>query len=181
MEFKYLIYIAIVIGWIVTQWRKKASQPPPSSDSDTVDQPSKGKPMTFEELLREIQESKKPAEVTKPAYSPPPVLPSKPAQPEIVDYDDDIEEEEKDYETQPVNRDERTYQVYEQAKQLAFNRPSLEETVKLEDTEVKFGHFKGYETLERQPLAAAQVIGDLHDPENLKRAFVMSEVLKTKF
>lgn len=181
MELKYLIYIAIVIGWIVTQWRKKASPESPPSESEGPDQPTTGRPKTFEELLREIQQAKNPA----PAPKPVPKTASLPPRPqpvpaEVVDYDDDLQDEEQDYETQPVNRDERTYQVYEQAKQLAFNRPSLEETVKLEDTEVKFGHFKGYEAQERRSVAV-DVLSDLRNPESFKRAFIVSEVLKTKF
>jgi hypothetical protein len=131
--------------------------------------------MTFEELLREIQSSKTP-ETPKQIQ---PARPIQPAKPYEVDYDDDLEEEAKDLETIPTN-DSRSYEVYENAKKQAFSRPSLEETMKLEDTIVRYDHFKGYDEAPKNTIAN-DIIRDFKDPEGFKRAFIMSEILKPKF
>ena len=103
--------------------------------------------------------------------------------PEVVDYDENLGEEEQDLEdTTPSYRrdEEQIYKVYEEAKSQAFNRPSLEETVKLEDTIVRFKQFKGYEKEGRNNVLH-EYLQELRDPNGLKKAFVLSEVLKPKF
>ena len=107
--------------------------------------------------------------------------PSKPSsKPAYVDYDDDLEDEEKDLETVSYNRDDKVREVYEQAKKQAFERPSLEETLKLKDTEVKFGRFKAFEA-ENQRNLLEEFTRDFQDPEGLNKAFVMSEILNRRF
>ena len=132
--------------------------------------------MTFEELLREIQASKNPPQppapvVTKTEY--------KPVKPLVVDYDDDIEQEEKDLETIPAD-DNRSFELYEKAKREAFQRPSLEETMKLQDTVMKYSHFKEYDESAKRSVAK-EVLQDFQDPEGFRKAFIMSEILKRKF
>ena len=98
------------------------------------------KVLTFEELLKEITESK-----TQPKPAPP--------EAEYVDYDDEIEEEiqEKDEikDLEDVDYDYKKDKVvveYEQAKQQAFLRPSLEETLNIKDIDTRFEKFKVFES-----------------------------------
>ena len=52
--------------------------------------------------------------------------------------------------------------------------------MKLEDTVVKFGQFKGYQQDTKVNVAAAYV-KDLQDPEGFRKAFILSEILNRKF
>jgi len=70
--------------------------------------------------------------------------------------------------------------LYEKAKQEAFNRASLEETMKIEDTVVRFGQFKGYQQ-DKEVNVLAEYVKDLQDPAGFKKAFILSEVLNRKF
>jgi len=175
MDIQFWIWLIIVVATLLSRAMKKSAQkpqPPPRTDSGHDHSPD-NKPMTFEDLLREIQASKTP---------PQPVATRelrKPVKSYDVDYDDDIEEEEKSYETIPRN-DNQSYEVYEKAKQEAFYRPSLEETMKLEDTVMKYSHFKGYEETSQRSLTN-EILQDFRDPEGFKKAFIMSEILKRKF
>jgi hypothetical protein len=125
---------------------------------------SPSRPLTFEELLQEITTGK-----------------TQQQQP-VVDYDDDLEDEEKDLED--VNYDYRKhdniYSEYEEAKKQAFNHPSLEETMKVEDTDTSFGRFKVFEQDAKQNLLN-EYLADFRDPQGLKKAVVMSEILQRKF
>ncbi|HTF16559.1 MAG TPA: hypothetical protein VK658_00730 [Chryseolinea sp.] len=132
-------------------------------------EPSKQPPkaMTFEELMREIMEAK----TTPPQRQEP-----------VVDYDDQIGEEERDLED--VNFDNRkdseVVATYEQAKKDAFYRPSLEETMKVGDTVMSFGKFKEFER-KKKSNPAEQFLNEFGDMEKLRKAIVMSEILKPKF
>src|SRR5688572_28692178 len=138
MEFKIIFWIIIGIIYLITRARKKAAQQPTIDprNFDQSENPNRipGKPVTFEDLLREIQSAKAPVE---PKPEPKPYYEA-PSYPKYEDYDDNLEDEEKSLEE--VNYDQRKtdniYDVYEKAKQAAFQRPSLEETMKVEDTVV---------------------------------------------
>lgn len=99
-----------------------------------------------------------------------------------MDYDDDLPEEKKDLEEEEFDyrKDDKIYKAYEDAKTLAFNRPSLEETVKLEDTVVRFKQFEGYQREEKRDLAG-EILRGFRDPQGFRKAFIMSEILKRKF
>jgi len=177
MGLSFWIYIIIAIVFaIIRQMKKSAKVPGEQPRSNPDYDHSDGKPMTFEELLREIQASKNPspppAPVTKTGY--------KPVKPSFVDYDDDIEKEEKGLETISTNNDNRSFELYERAKREAFYRPSLEETMKLEDTVMKYGHFKEYDETSKKSVAR-DILENFKDPEGFKKAFIMSEILKRKF
>ncbi|MEO7992229.1 MAG: hypothetical protein ABI663_21955 [Chryseolinea sp.] len=132
--------------------------------------PQKG--LTFEELLREITEAKAPA---KPVFQP--------AKSEYVDYDDDLKEEEQDLEDVSSDyrkKDKAFYDTYEEAKRQAFNRPSLEDTLKLKDTDMKFGKFKVFEE-DTQSNLLNDYLKELKDPDGFKKAFVLSEVLQRRY
>lgn len=179
-EFKILFWIILGLIWIFSRSKKKQAPPRNESSGPTVEPPKK--PVTFEELLREIQEMKKPAEPEPPARP----LAQKPYQPAptpaYVDYDDNIGEEEKDIEDKDFDykQQDKIYEVYESAKREAFHRKSLEETTKLEDTIVEFGTFKGYDIVE-QVDHGAMYRKELQNPQDFKRAFILSEILKRKF
>ena len=180
MGIQFWIWLAIIVITFIARARKKNEQPPqrpnPRSPERQPRQPANfpepvDRPVTFEELLREIQAAKNPK----------PVLQQKPQ--EVVDYDDDLEEEYKepkrvDYD---LNRDDKVYEIYEQSKKEAFFRPSLEETMKLEDTNVTYSKFDEYKQPETNRGELLSYLKDMKDPRGLKKAFVMSEILKRKF
>ena len=164
----FWIWLIIVVVSFFAQRRKKLTQ------NDAPEVPSgtpEAKPISFEDLLREIQSSKIPQ------------APTAAPQPEATytDYEAELPDEQQDLEQVDYKRrDEGAFEVYEKAKLAAFNRPSLEETLKLEDTDVKFGQFKGYQR-ERSVASAHAFINDLRDPEGFRKAFIMSEVLNRKY
>jgi hypothetical protein len=173
MSVKLLIYIVIGVIYVISRIIKKSgNQPGDISNEPEHPAPTKtatsAKPrqLTFEELLKEISDAKTGQQT--------------PSKPSYTDYDDDLEEEEKDLETVTYDRDEKVREVYEQAKRQAFARPSLEETLKLKDTDVKFGRFKAFEG-ESQRNLLEEYTRDFQDPEGLRKAFVMSEILNRKF
>lgn len=183
MELKYWIYIIVGAIYVLSKLLKKpggsatdipdGEQPtsrPTMERSIPTSQPQKT--LTFEELLREITEAKTIQE--KPNSSPKPVF---------ADYDEDEEEEAKSLETIPsynYNKKPVVYDEYEEGKKIAFNRPSLEETTKLSDTDVRFGKFKVFEE-EKQEDFLSNYMKDLSDPEGFRKAFVMSEILNRKY
>ncbi len=169
---QFWIWLAVIVITFLARAGKKKKEGPldPAGEED---QP---KPMSFEDLLREIQASKQPA-VPRPAPAAGP-----PAQ-QHVDYDDDLQEETKPLETiRPDYRsDDSIYETYEKAKREAFNRQSLEETAKLEDTVVRFDAFAKYKKRKDEKVLISRYLKDFQDPEGFKKAFVMSEILKRKF
>jgi hypothetical protein len=180
-EYKWIIYLVLGLIYFFAKSRAKKSQQPNNSEPD-YQQPtttqSTGKPVTFEDLLREIQSAKAPAE-PKPAPKP---YYETPSYPKYEDYDDDLKDEAKSLEevSYDQRKDDNIYDVYEKAKQAAFQRPSLEETMKVEDTVVRFGQFKEYQHQE-EPSLASLVAKDFQNPENVKKAFIMSEILRRKY
>ncbi|MBT1705687.1 hypothetical protein KK060_20520 [Fulvivirgaceae bacterium PWU20] len=150
---------------------RRASGRMPEQGSAPIPKP---KAVTFEELLREITEAKQAQKpVTVPETRPEPVF----------DYDDEIEEEENDLETiepEYSQRENRSYEIYEEAKRQAFVRPSLEETMNVRNTNVEYGKFKSFEQ-EKPRNLLEEYTKDFQDPEGLKKAIVMSEILNRKF
>jgi hypothetical protein len=189
-DYKIWIYIIIGVIYVLSRLRKRSdpaapetnTNPPPVRDLPESRPSPPQRQLTFEELLREIAEAKEPEE--KPVYQPKPAyVAPKPAyvapKPAYVDYDDDLKEEEQDLED--VNYDyKKESKVYEDARMLAFNRPSLEETMKVEDTIVKFSKFKEFEEQKGRNLLE-EYTRDLRDPEGFKKAVVLSEILNRRF
>jgi len=182
------IYVILGIIYLISRLRKKPQEQtdfPDYGPENPVPGAGKARPgrvetvnpkeITFEELLREITEGKSAnipttKEVSRPAYE---------------SYEEVLAEEEQDLEgdKQEYRDDYRKDNVsvsYEEAKRQAFARPSLEESMSHADTNMTFGRFKEFESDTNKGLLS-HYLSDLRDPDGLKKAFVMSEVLKRKF
>ena len=172
---QFWIWLIVIVVTLIARARKKRIPP----GKDTATRPSRPhtemeqspKPMTFEELLREIQASKAP-----------PPKPTVVKEVDVVVYDDDLQEEAKSLERTDYSypQPQKTSDIYEKAKQEAFFRPSLEETLKLDDTIVHFGQFKGYQHEQRRSFAA-ELAEEIRNPAGFRKAFIMSEILNRRF
>lgn len=184
-DFKWIFYVVVaIIYFFVKSKNKKATETPQDRSPKEPNRPiaPTSKPVTFEDLLREIQRSKAPTPKAQPKHIEPYVAPAPSQYPKYEDYDENIEEEVK--ELQLVDYDDRKndniYETYEKAKKEAFNRLSLEETMKVEDTVVRFGHFKEYDK-KVAPSWTRKLAVELRNSENFKKAFIMSEILNRKY
>lgn len=166
---KIWIYLIIGLIYLISRFSKKTKEVAPGKNRQNPSMPSENvpKPLTFEELLREITEAKEQPPVLKPAT-------------EYVDYDDEVAEEKEPERPDYDYRKQETYKTFEQSKYEAFNRLSYEETLKVEDTDVRFGKFKVFEE-EKQPSIAAQIADDFSDQDKVRRAFIMSEIFNRKY
>jgi hypothetical protein len=182
MDFQFWLYVIIAVIYVLSRALKKKETPdaterqpakpvrPGHSNIPTTEKPRQ---LTFEELLKEITEAKQPPVVPRPV----PTF-SVPSQREVVDYDDDLEDEEQDLET--IQEDRIETNEYEQSRRQAFARASLEETMNVRDTDMRFGKFKEFET-EKQNNLLEEYTKDLQSPEGLKKAFVLTEIFNRKF
>ncbi len=170
-EIKIIIWIVLGIIYLISRARKK---PTPGSTQKPVEDYSDGKPVSFEELLKEIQGTK------VPKAQPQPVI--EPIGGYQTDYDENLKDEEEPLEKvdYTYRNQDTIYETYEKAKEEAFNRPSMEETLKLEHTIVRFGQFKKYEQQVRPSLAREYGM-DLQDRTNFRKAFILSEILNRRF
>lgn len=184
---QFWLYVIIGVIYLITQVRKKAREqaPPPKRPAQRQQpaspqfkpepQQSSPKPISFEDLLREITEAKNPKQEEPPTYAPY-------KQPEYVDNDDDVEDEEDEY--KPVIPDYRNtdpiYKQYEEAKIHDYSRDSLEESLKLENVAMKYGRFTEFESGQQGTSVLQGYVDDLRDPEGFKKAIIMSEILNRK-
>ncbi|MBY0435265.1 MAG: hypothetical protein K2U26_14245, partial [Cyclobacteriaceae bacterium] len=149
-DIKIILWVVIGLIYLFSR-RKKPQQPPTPQRNEAPEQEYSEpapKPVSFEDLLREIQEMKKP----EPKPVPEPTYYDVPPKQEYEE--EEVVEEEKSLEKAYDYRQEKTYETYEEAKKQAFARPSLEETAKLEDTIVRFSQFKSYQKeVKANPLA----------------------------
>jgi len=171
-EIKIIIWIVLGIIYLISRARKKQA---PDSTPKPVEDYSTDKPVTFEELLKEIQGAKATKQQPQPVLNPVEEY-------KTVDYDDDLKEEEQPQEKTDYSykNQDTIYETYERARQEAFLRPSMEETLKLENTIVRFGQFKSYEQQAR-PSLAREYGKDLRDVTNFRKAFILSEILNKRF
>lgn len=166
---KVIIWIIGLLIYFYAQ-SKKAKKPAAGSEEPSG-QPRPGKQITFEDLLREIQQSRQPEPTPLPTSR----------TPEVIDYDEELKEEAESFESVPAyKRQEDVTAVYEEAKRAAFQRASLEETVKLQEIPTLPGKFKGYEQ-DTRPAFTAAIAEDLRSPESIRKAFILSEVLNRRF
>jgi hypothetical protein len=173
MDMQFWIWLIIIVVTLIARANKKKPQ---TFDQERTQNPSaptqESKPVSFEDLLREIQASKAP----KPVLKQVPVAPKQ----DFEDYDDNLEEENKSLERAAPYSEDRTYETYENAKKAAFSRASLEETMHIEDTEIKFGKFGEYSKVETKSVAS-QYAEELRSPQSFKRALILSEILNKRF
>jgi hypothetical protein len=201
MDFQFWLYVIIGVIYLISRLAKKPANPTDFPDYGPEKpvpgagsrQPSTQKgeverELTFEELLREITEGK----VAKEPYKPAKEQRQKP----VEEYERSLEEEfrrDVSYEEEVVRedrgledvkydhrKDDKAVKAYDEAKRQAFLRPSLEETMDIGATDMKFGRFKEFEQAERQDLLQ-HYLGNLKDAESWKKAIVVSEILKRKF
>lgn len=184
-DLQFWLYVIIGVIYLISQVRKKAKQqqgPPtekpltrkPTSQSPTWQRetatPTSGqKPMTFEDLLREITEAKTMKD--EPEYE----TYEKPE----YDYDTDIEAEKLEPEVVDYRNTDSIYQKYEDAKTKDYSINSLEESLKLEEVDMKFGKFKEFEAESKVNLLDLYT-KDLRDPEGLKKAVILTEILSPR-
>lgn len=186
MDFEFWIYVIIGIVYFLTRLFKKAEPgntevPPPQRKerprpASAAPEPSgEGRPLTFEELLREITEAKRqPKPQPRPEPEPQPV-------PVYEPYEQDPGPEAKSLEEVGVDEVSTAtrWKGYEQIP-ADYERVSLEEKLRLEDTVVDFKRFDVFEKREdKKPLE--EYIRIMRNPEALRQAFVMSEILQRKF
>ncbi|MBX2966141.1 MAG: hypothetical protein KF845_08350 [Cyclobacteriaceae bacterium] len=187
---QFWLYIIIGAIYVISQIRKKAreaqsgqkpaskpvqkaetttttttwKQHPPTTAEPVTTQ----KPMTFEELLREITQAKAPAETTYEPYQ----------ETEYADYEVEGTEvlQEKpvtSYQQDPV------YKQFQEAKQYDYAANPLEDTLKLEDVDMKYGKFREFEAEARGSLLD-EYTRDLRDPDGFKKAVILSEILNRR-
>lgn len=179
MDFQFWIWIIVVVITLIARAnKKKAGQAPPPEDAPgqpRKSQPStQQKPITFEDLLREIQGEKA---LSKPAASKP-----KEKEPEydFVDYDDDIPDEIQDLEDVDYDhsKDEKAFQTYEAALKEAEKAPAAKESAGVGRI-MRSEHFKEYNLKKKK--ASFDFLKELKDPKGFKKAFIMSEILNKKY
>ncbi len=180
MDIQFWIWLIIVVVTLIARASKKKSgsvKPNQRNFDEPYSEPTETKPISFEDLLREIQAAKNP----KPVTTPKPVVVSKP-QPAYVDYDDDLEDEIQPTKKRDYRAEDDIYETYERAKNEAFKRPSLEDTLKLEDTNMKFEKLKGFQHYEiENERPVNKYVKELRNPSSFKRAFILSEILKRRY
>jgi len=176
-SFQFWLYVIIGLIYLISTLRKKRkaeeSGPEPGNEG-RPDTPREERQLTFEELLREITQGKMPMPENKPET----VVSKAPR----TNYEDTFAEEAEDLEDVEYDyrKKDSIYADYEGEKEQAFNHKSLEETWKREKVEVTPGKFKMFEEEEKPDLMRAY-LGDMKNLESFKKAFVVSEILKTKF
>lgn len=166
--------IGLVIYFFLQKKKKDVSEPEGENSPDSAPLPQQGRtgrPVTFEDLLRDIQSKRAP----EPAREPEPEF----------DYEDFDDEPETVPPSQPLEQVEfqhkdSLYSSYEKARKDAFQHESLEETVKLEDTDVRYSRFKEYEKDER-PAYVQELAREFADREKLRKAFILKEILDRKY
>jgi hypothetical protein len=126
MDIQFWIWLIVIVITLIARANKKKAKPFETNQSDDLPSLPETKPISFEDLLREIQAAKAP----KPVKQPIPNL-HLPKQYDFVDYDDNLKDEVEEFERVDYKSQDQIYDTYEKAKRDAFNRPSLEETIKV--------------------------------------------------
>lgn len=174
MDVQFWIWVIVIVITLIARAKKKPQQPVGPSDRTGDTAPPPGKAITFEDLLREIQGEK--------MLSKPEPAPQKRKPYDFVDYDDDLEEEEKNLEdvTYQASKDEAVLKAYEAAKKEAFNRPSLELIDQPPGEKIRFDHFKEYDQ-KISSKSGLKFLKELKNPEGFRKAVILSEILNRKY
>lgn len=179
MDIQFWVWLVVIVITLIARANKKKPQ---TFDQDQRESPNStsdktNKPVSFEDLLREIQAAKAPKPKPSPVVSKPFVATK---QQDFENYDDNLGDETKSLEQTDYYADDKIYETYESAKKAAFSRASLEETMKVEDTDVRFNQFKEY-SKKTTKSAAAEYAKELQNPQSFKRALILSEILNRKY
>lgn len=183
MDAQFWIYIVIGVIYFLSRMLKKGEQVPGEAPETQrperriprqTEQPAAETPkqLTFEELLREITEGKQ--------------VKQRQPQPEVVQeyesYEKDPGDEARSLEEVDFDEAEKAprWKQYEEIPARNFERRSLEETLRLQDTVVEFRKFDVFENRDEKKLSD-DYIKILRDPVTLRQAVVLSEILKRKF
>lgn len=145
------------------EMRRTRTQPPPTEVP---------RQLTFEELLREITEGK---QARPPQREPEPVYE------QLEPYEKELGDEARSLERVDFDEVEAAtrWKPYEEIP-VVTERKSLEETMLLEDKKIEFGKFESFERKDQSRLLHNYIML-MRNPESLKQAIVMSEILKRKF
>lgn len=175
MDIQFWIWLIVIVITLIARANKKKPQQPfeprqPDYREQVPNTPM-DKPISFEDLLREIQATK----VPKPVVAPP--APKY----DFEDFDDNLKEEADAVEKSDYRSEDSIYETYEKAKRDAFNKASLEETLNVEDTMVKFEQQKGYQQVANREAAVNEYVKELRNPTSFKKAFILSEIMGRKF
>jgi hypothetical protein len=175
-----LYYLLIGLGYVLYSWltRKKQPQVVPEREPEGRQDTESPRQVTFEELLREITQSRQEQQTGVPQEE------------AVWDYEIDADKRDIKEETftTPEYREDSAirqvrpqyYEEYLQGKEIAFQRPSLEETMQLKDVKVDYSRFAPFEKAE--PVNLLEVYtSDLFTAEGLKKAFVLSEVINRRY
>ena len=183
MDAQFWIYIVIGVIYFLSRLLKKPEQepgqspdprPPARRNAAPTQQAAGERPrqLTFEELLREITEGKQAA----------PQVPEPVKETEYESLETVPAEEARSLEQVGFDEAEnaRVFKAYEDAKQQVLERRSLEETLSLKDTVMDFKKFDVFEN-QRRTRVKDDYVKLIRNPQMLKQAVVMSEILKRKF
>jgi hypothetical protein len=188
-NFQFWLYIIIAVIYVIGRALKKGKQErqAPQEPMEREANAPFGdrefpRQLTFEELLREITESKQPKPKSQPVPKPLNEVATPKPTPAYVDYDDDLKEEIEDLEdvNYEARSQERVTEIYEKAKSEAFLRPSLEETLIKEKKDLTYSRFKEFSTGRKSTLLD-EYVAELRNPSGFKKAVVMSEILNRRF
>jgi hypothetical protein len=180
MDIQFWIWLIVIVITLIARASKKKPQPgaPSQGGYNEPTTLSEGtKPISFEDLLREIQSAKTPKAVEQKPVS----IPQPKKSYDYVDYDDEMEEEVQPTQRRDYRSEDEIYETYEKAKSAAFNRKSLEETLNVNDTEVNFERLKGFGSYGKNKKLKNKYVNELRNPASFKRAFILSEILKRKY
>lgn len=170
-----LIYIIVlIIVYIVQFFMKKKEEPgtPAPPDQKTSERPAK-RPASLEELLQEMVTAAKGEEV---------VVKEEEAMPEpepqsMEEYRPQYETLEDPYFQYQADRDAEARSIYEDSIRNADKFKTLDEQVNIEDIKIKFDEPANQE----KSLAASKYAKMFQNPESLKDAIIMSEILNRKY
>ncbi len=160
-----LIYLLLIgFGLFSRLLKAKKKKPPPQQGPADVDQEPQGKPVTFEDLLKEFTgETQGPTQQERPVPAEPMATPKAP-EPEYQYEDDDIRER------------------YESSVKKASEIKTIDELVDLEDDRHtgQFKHFRGYDEHETEK-EESEFIKFLRTEDGPRKAIILSEILNRRY
>jgi hypothetical protein len=153
-----LLYIAFLVIYVVSRLigrkKKQAGEQPATRKPNKEEEETASRP-TFEELLREFTEGAKPQKKKERRVGIP------------------VEEE--------VFEDDYVSERYQEAVQSAKELKTIDEQVDLNEPIKGLVSFEAYDQEEDQSTTASDIYVQLTNPEDIKRAIVLKEILDTKF